>query len=87
MMELVLNSIAKLHWVLESFVSLLSSQPRVCVGNGRPFGPLDNADGCQLAFSLSSAFYMVFLVFIYDFLFSSLLSCYDMNLVNAFLFL
>lgn len=74
MMELVLNSIAKLHWVLDSFVSLLSSQTRICVGNGRPFGPLDNADGCQLAFSLSSAFHQyfiwyIFLVFIYDFLF------------------
>lgn len=73
-MELLLNLIAKPRWVLAPFVSL-SSQTHIRVGNGWPFGPLDDADGCQLAFSLSSAFhqhfiwYVFFLVFIYDFLF------------------
>lgn len=73
-MVLLVNLIAKLHWVLAPFVSLLSSQTRIRVGNGRPFGPRDDADGCQLAFSLSLLFISIlygtsFLVFIYDFLF------------------
>lgn len=60
MMELLLSLIAKLRWVLAPFVSLLSSRTRIHVDNGWPFGQLDDADGCQLAFSLSSAFHQHF---------------------------
>lgn len=65
MMELLLNLIAKLRWVLAPFGSLLSSRTRIRVGNGWPFGPLDDADGCQLAFSLSSAFHQHFIWYVF----------------------
>lgn len=65
MMELLLNLIAKPRWVLAPFVSLLSSRTHIRVGNGWPFGLLDDADGCQLAFSLSSAFHQHFIWYVF----------------------